>query len=70
MKITMQVENKLKLSDQAIGSLMMALQKGLFEQSDITEMLREFELTNTNEGLIVNNPPTVKVDESEVIKNA
>tara|TARA_Y100001973_G_C5208184_1_gene343223 strand:+ start:143 stop:355 length:213 start_codon:yes stop_codon:yes gene_type:complete len=70
MQIKMQIENKLKLSDQAIGSLMMALQKGLLEQADITEMLREFELSNTNEGLVVNNPPTVKVSDAEVVKDA
>jgi len=70
MQIKMQIENKLKLSDQAIGSLMMALQKGLLEQADITEMLREFELSNTNDGLVVNNPPTVKVSDAEVVKNA
>ena len=66
----MNIENKLKLSDQAIGSLMMALQQGLLNQTDITETLREFELQNTNDGLVVNNPPTVKVNNAEVIKNA
>ena len=66
----MNIKKKLKLSDQAIGSLMMALQKGLLDQTDITQTLREFELQNTNDGLIVNNPPTVKVEESEAINNA
>jgi hypothetical protein len=66
----MNIEKKLKLSDQAIGSLMMALQEGLLNQTDITETLREFELQNTNDGLVVNNPPTVKVNNAEVIKNA
>lgn len=66
----MNIEKKLKLSDQAIGSLMMALQEGLLNQTDITETLREFELQNTNDGLVVNNPPTVKVNNTEVIKNA
>jgi len=53
---------KFKLSDQAIGALMMALQKGLLEQIDITEMLQEFELENTDDGLVVKNPPTLQVD--------
>lgn len=66
----MQTQSKMKLSDQAIGSLMMALQKGLLEQTDITEMLREFELSNTNDGLVVENPPTVKASNSQVEKNA
>ena len=33
---------KFKLSSQAIASLMMALQKGIMEQVDITEVLKEF----------------------------
>ena len=33
----------MKLSDQAMGALMMALQKSLMEQSDITETLRGFD---------------------------
>ena len=32
----------MKLSDQAIGALMMALQKSLLEQSDIIPTLKEF----------------------------
>jgi len=52
-----------KLSDQAIGALMMALQKGLLEQIDITEMLQEFDLENTDDGLVVKNPPTLKIKE-------
>lgn len=31
-----------KLSTQAIGALMMALQKSLIEQTDITEVLKRF----------------------------
>ena len=37
----MEIKN-FKLSDQAIGSLMMAIQKGIFEQLDITDILRDF----------------------------
>ena len=50
----------LKLSDQALGALMMALQKALLEQSDITESLKDFEFVNTEDGLWIKNPPTVK----------
>ena len=52
------------LSDQAIGALMLALQKCLLEQSDITGILRELRLArhmDTNQ-IHVLNPPTFKVD--------
>ena len=55
--------NVYKLSNQAIGALMMALQKGLMEQTDIPEMLKEFELSPRVDGLIVENPPTLMFDE-------
>ncbi len=54
-----------KLSDQALGAIMMALQTSLLEQSDIVPVLKSFELTPTDgaeEELLVTNPPTVKVD--------
>jgi len=51
----------MKLSNQALGALMMALQKSLLEQSDVTETLKEFEFTDTEDGLWVKNPPIVKV---------
>lgn len=53
----------LQFSDQAIGALMMALQKSIFEQSDIVPMLRELDLVTDSEGkLTVVNPPVVKAD--------
>jgi len=54
-----------KLSNQAIGALMMALQKGLMEQTDITGMLKEFVLVSTVDGLVVENPPILEVKEPE-----
>jgi len=52
----------LKLSDQALGALMMALQKSLLEQSDIVPVLREFEWKpGANGQLYVENPPIVRV---------
>ena len=53
---------KFKLSNQAVGSLMMALQKGLLEQSDITDILKGFTLFNTTDGLMVENPPVLEVE--------
>ncbi len=51
------------LSKQAIGALMMALQKSLMEQSDIVPVLENFKMTNSPEGLVVLNPPLVKFNE-------
>ena len=51
----------MKLSNQAIGSLMMALQKSLMDQSDITGLLQQFDfLVDENEQLVVENPPIVR----------
>jgi hypothetical protein len=55
-----------KLSDQALGAIMMALQKSLMEQTDIVPVLKSFDLSPTDgaeEELLVTNPPTIKVDE-------
>tara|TARA_R100001510_G_C7652006_1_gene209805 strand:- start:693 stop:932 length:240 start_codon:yes stop_codon:yes gene_type:complete len=48
------------LSKQAIGALMMALQKSLMEQSDIVPVLENFKIATSPEGLVVLNPPLVK----------
>ncbi len=57
---------KHKLSNQAVGALMMALQKCLLEQSDITEILKEFDFIVADEGLVVENPPSFHVQEPTV----
>ena len=54
-----------KLSNQAIGALMMAVQKGIMEQCDITDLLKEFELVNSADGLIVENPPMLHISKEE-----
>ena len=51
----------MQLSNQAIGAIMMALQESLMNQSDIVPVFQGFELMETNDGLVVNNPPTVHV---------
>ena len=50
----------MKLSNQAIGALMLALQKSLLEQSDIVPVLKGFQLKvdDLNE-VIITNPPLV-----------
>lgn len=55
----------MRLSNQAVGAIMMALQKGIMEQTDITEMVKGFELTHTVDGLIVENPPLLNFADSE-----
>lgn len=54
----------MKLSNQAMGAIMMALQKSLLEQSDITPVLRSFEFNCDDSGsLTVDNPPAFSVGE-------
>ena len=56
-----------KLSNQALGAIMMALQESLLNQIDIVPILQGFDLEETGDGLIIKNPPTVRfTDESEV----
>tara|TARA_R110000824_G_scaffold8737_4_gene39611 strand:- start:36207 stop:36437 length:231 start_codon:yes stop_codon:yes gene_type:complete len=50
-------------SKQALGAVMMALQKSLMEQSDIVPVLEAFKLKYSEDGLIVLNPPLVKFNE-------
>jgi len=57
----------MRLSNQALGAIMMALQESLLNQLDIVPILRGFELQAGDEGLMVMNPPTVRFsDNSEV----
>jgi len=51
----------LKLSDEALGAVMMALQKSLMEQSDIVPVLKGFNFkVNEKDELFVMNPPVLK----------
>ena len=57
----------MKLSDQALGAIMMALQKSLLEQTDIVPVLKGFDFVTmageSQDELVVMNPPTFKVDD-------
>ena len=56
----------MRLSNQAVGALMMALQKSLMEQSDIVPVLQGFEIQiDDSNQLVVMNPPTVDVPEAQ-----
>ena len=59
----------MKLSDQALGAVMMALQKSLLEQSDIVPVLKNFDFVvdgSSQDELVVTNPPVVKFDDDQV----
>ena len=57
-----------ELSDQALGALMMALQKSLMEQSDIIPTLKDFKFRLSDQGLVVMNPPLIRMGE-EIAEN-
>ena len=57
----------LKLTNQALGAVMMALQESLLNEIDIVPILKGFELVNTEEGLVVTNPLTVRVSSEQEI---
>mgnify|MGYP001419775322 FL=1 len=57
-----------KLSNQAIGAVMMALQKSLMEQTDIVPVLQGFTIQIDDAGqLVVTNPPLVKTQGSPTV---
>ena len=58
-----------KLSNQAIGAVMMALQKSLMEQTDIVPVLQGFNIQIDDAGqLVIMNQPVVKTEGSPAIK--
>ena len=59
----------MKLSNQALGAIMMALQESLLNELDIVPILKGFELTETSEGLIVsNNQPITEENLKNMVK--
>ncbi len=61
----------MRLSNQAVGALMMALQRSLMEQTDIVPVLQEMNLQVNPEDpshseLVVTNPPTINFDTVEL----
>ena len=50
----------MKLSNQGMGAIMMALQNSIMEQSDIVPVLEGFDFIETDNGLVVENPPVVQ----------
>jgi len=60
----------MKLSDQALGAIMMALQESLLNELDIVPILKNFDLEEGNQGLVVQNPPTVRFSDNSSITEA
>ena len=58
---------ELKLSTQALGAIMLALQESLLNELDIVPILKGFELANSEDGLVVKNPPTVRFSDNSTI---
>tara|TARA_R100000030_G_scaffold92146_1_gene77605 strand:- start:239 stop:466 length:228 start_codon:yes stop_codon:yes gene_type:complete len=56
-----------KLSDQALGAIMMALQESLLNELDIVPILKGFELVESDSGLVVQNPPSVRFSDNSVV---
>ncbi len=53
----------MKLSNQAVGAIMMALQKSLMEQTDIVPTLQGMSFVMMDDGeLLVENPPVISTD--------
>ena len=51
----------MKLSHQAMGAIMLALQNSILEQTDIVPVLEDFNFDITdNQDLVVVNPPQAK----------
>ncbi len=61
----MSEDKNMFMDDQAVGAVMMALQKSLMEQTDIVPVLKGFKFRLSEAGLVVMNPPLVKATETE-----
>ena len=52
----------MKLSNQAMGALMMTLQKCLMEETDIIGLLQEMDLQIDGDEIIILNPPVISLE--------
>tara|TARA_Y100000310_G_scaffold334837_1_gene415494 strand:+ start:19 stop:219 length:201 start_codon:yes stop_codon:yes gene_type:complete len=55
----------LAFSNQACGAIMMALQKGILEQTDITDIIKGFDVRLREGELVITNPPIFAADTTE-----
>ncbi len=63
MDNTFETEGEYTLSNQACGAIMMALQKGILEQTDITDIIKSFSVKLEGTELVITNPPSFKVND-------
>tara|TARA_R110000824_G_scaffold140927_1_gene307254 strand:- start:2420 stop:2626 length:207 start_codon:yes stop_codon:yes gene_type:complete len=59
----------MKLSNQALGAIMLALQESLMTQTDIVPILQSFDLEDGTEGLTIMNPPTIRISNDQAVTN-
>ena len=59
------MSKEMYLSDEAVGAVMMALQKSLMEQTDIVPTLKGFKFRLSEAGLMIMNPPILRVTHDE-----
>ena len=59
----------MKLSTQAVGALLITLQKCLAEQVDITDLLKDWNLEERDNEIYVLNPPYIKKDNTNPLSN-
>ena len=57
----------MRLTNQAVGAIMMVLQKSLMEQSDIVPLLQEMDFQidpddTSHSGLVILNPPVISLE--------
>jgi hypothetical protein len=56
-------EGSYAFSNQACGAIMLALQKGILEQTDITDIIKGFDVRLKGEELVIANPPVIEFRE-------
>jgi hypothetical protein len=50
-----------------MGAIMMALQESLLNELDIVPILKGFDLEESDAGLVVKNPPTVRLTDDSAV---
>ena len=53
-----------------MGAVMIALQQSLMTQTDIVPVLQSFVFSETDEGLIVENPPILEINNTQEDENS
>ena len=60
----------MKLSKQAVGTLLMTLQKCLFEETDITVLLEDWDLEVRDDEVWVTNPPQFVTESQQAFEES